>query len=148
MRGAGRGPWGQWSAGELASAIAAREVSCEEVVGSAVERMRESNSAINAVVDDLGDDAMRLAKERDQSMRDGGKPGPLQGVPIIIKENIDQRGRATPNGVAAFANVIAPDDDKIGMLRLIRRPAGDPAGQAGRSRSAHGPAPRPAAEAR
>jgi amidase len=29
---------------------------------------------------------------------------------VTIKENVDQRGKPTPNGVPAFQNVIAPDD--------------------------------------
>ena len=119
MSEAKRAPLWQWSACELATAVAARDISCEEVVGSAVQRMRETNSTINAVVDDLGDDAMRLAKEGDRALRDGAKPGPLHGVPVTIKENIDQRGRATPNGVAAFANIIAPDDAPV-VLNLLR----------------------------
>ncbi len=39
--------------------------------------------------------------------------GPLHGVPVTIKENVDQQGCATVNGVAAFKDVIAPADSPV-----------------------------------
>src|SRR5262245_43503676 len=118
MADANRPLW-QWSACELAEAVAARKVTAVEVVGSAVTRMRATNGKINAVVDDLGDAALREAEAHDKAMRDGGPIGPLHGVPVTIKENIDQKGRATPNGVVAFKDVIAPDDAPV--VRNVRR---------------------------
>ena len=43
-------PLWQWSACELAEAIAARKVTAVEAVGAAVTRMRATNGKINAVV--------------------------------------------------------------------------------------------------
>ena len=104
-------PLWQLSACELAEAIASGEISCSEAVTAAVERMRDRNGAINAVVDDLGNRAIA-----DAAALDADRPsarGPLFGVPVTIKENVDQTGLATPNGVAAFRNVIAPDDSPV-----------------------------------
>jgi amidase len=98
-------PLWQWSACELADAITARTVTAVEAVGSAVARMRATNGTINAVVDDLGDAALREAEAHDRAMRAGGPIGPLHGEPVTIKENVDQKGCATPNGVVAFKNV-------------------------------------------
>ncbi|MEO1719936.1 MAG: amidase, partial [Pseudomonadota bacterium] len=39
-----------------------------------------------------------------------GPVGPLHGVPITIKENVDQAGHATPNGVIAYKDVMASED--------------------------------------
>lgn len=100
----------QMSASDLARAIANKEISSLEAVGAAVARMHERNPHLNAVVDDLSDDALATAKEHDAVMAKSGPIGPLHGVPVTIKENIDQTGRATPNGVTAFKNIIAPDD--------------------------------------
>lgn len=103
-------PLWQWSACDLAEAIAGGKISAEDVVGATVARMRETNGAINAVVDDLGDEAMREAEAHDKTLKASGPIGPLHGVPVTIKENVDQKGRATPNGVTGFKDVIAPDD--------------------------------------
>ncbi len=104
-------PLWQFSACDLAEAIASRKVSCTEAVTSAVERMRDRNEAINAVVDDLGDTAIAEAAALDAA---GSSPGgPLHGVPVTIKENIDQTGLATPNGVTAFKDVMAPDNSPV-----------------------------------
>ncbi len=105
-------PLWQRSACQLADDIAAGRVTCLEAVSSAVDRMRERNEAMNAVVDDLGDRALQEAAALDA----GGLPdsrGALHGVPITIKENVDQTGLATPNGVTAFKDLIAPDDSPV-----------------------------------
>jgi amidase len=112
MAGPNRPLW-QWSACELAEAIAARKVTAAEAVGGAVARMRATNGKINAVVNDLGEAALREAEAHDQAMSAGGPIGPLHGVPITIKENVDQTGCATPNGVVAFKDVMAPDDAPV-----------------------------------
>lgn len=46
-------------------------------------------------------------------------PGPLLGVPVTIKVNVDQAGQATTNGLPALANLIAPADSPI--VRNLRR---------------------------
>jgi amidase len=106
-------PLWQWSACDLAEAIAARRVKTVEAVGSVVTRMRESNGKINAVVDDCSEEALRQAEAHDRELAENGPIGPLHGVPVTIKENVDQKGRATPNGVTAFKDVIAPDDAPV-----------------------------------
>jgi len=106
-------PLWQWSACDLAEAIAARRVTTVEAVSSVVTRMRETNGKINAVVDDCSEEALRQAEAHDREMARNGPVGPLHGVPVTIKENVDQNGRATPNGVTAFKNVIAPDDAPV-----------------------------------
>lgn len=112
-------PLWQASACDLAEAIAARAVSCEEAVGAAVERMRAVNPRLNAVVDDLGDEAMAEARAADRRLAERGTDGPLHGLPVTVKVNVDQKGRATTNGVAAWRDLIAPDDAPI--VRNLKR---------------------------
>lgn len=100
----------QMSACELASTIARGDISAHESVGAAVARMQDRNGVMNAVVDDLSDSAMAEAAALDESFARSGPKGPLHGVPVTIKENIDQTGRATPNGVAGLSGIIAPGD--------------------------------------
>ncbi len=106
-------PLWQWSACDLAAAIADRRLTAREAVEAAVTRMRTCNPRINAVVDDLSDAALARATELDRRMASGGPVGPLHGVPVTIKENIDQKGRPTPNGVTAYREVVAPADSPV-----------------------------------
>ena len=106
-------PLWQWSACELTSAIAAKQVSCAKVMESVVSRLHATNGRINAVVDDLSEAALVQARDYDREIAAGEALGPLHGVPVTIKENIDQNGRATPNGVTAYAGVIAADDSPV-----------------------------------
>ena len=105
-------PW-QLSACEAAQAIQRGELRVRDLIESAVGRMHAVNPALNAVTVDLGDQALREAEQADQALREGIRPGPLFGVPVTIKENVDVRGQATPNGVPAYADLIAPDDSPV-----------------------------------
>ena len=103
-------PLWQHSATDLAEVVSTGRVSSRDCVESVVERVRATNGSINAIVDDLGEDALRQADEHDRVLKSSGPIGPLHGIPVTLKENVDQKGCATPNGVAAMANLIAPDD--------------------------------------
>ncbi len=103
----------QMSACDLAAAIAAKQISASEAVEAAVARLNACNPKLNAVVDDLSEQAVEAARGLDRQMAAGGPVGPLHGVPVTIKENIDQKGLATPNGVTAYRSVIAPGDAPV-----------------------------------
>lgn len=106
-------PIWQWSAAETASAIKKRKVTSEEVVSAHIDRMHEVNAAINAVVVDLSNDAMKAAKAADRALAKGKNIGSLHGVPVTIKINIDVEGQANSNGVVAFKDNIAPGDSPV-----------------------------------
>ena len=99
-----------WSAVNTAAAIRQGEISCTEAVQAALDRLQTMNPAVNAVTVDLSEDAIKAARLADDVRTSGVALGPLHGVPITIKENTDQKGQTNPNGVAAFANVIANED--------------------------------------
>ncbi|MDA9009517.1 amidase family protein, partial [Alphaproteobacteria bacterium] len=106
-------PLWQLSASEQADAIASKTVTSVEVVSASIERMQATNPALNAVVDDLSESALAQAKEHDAIMATSGPIGPLHGVPVTIKVNVDQEGRASTNGVTALKDMIAPGDAPI-----------------------------------
>jgi len=100
----------RWSACELASAIRAGQIRSREAVESCLTRLREVNPQINAVVDVLHDEALADAERADAATMRHDPLGPLHGVPVTIKINVDCAGRATTNGVAAFKDRIASAD--------------------------------------
>jgi amidase len=92
-------PLWQWSACELAEAIAARKVSAAEAVGGAVARMRATNGKINAVVNDLGEAALREAQAHDKAMSAGGPIGPLMACRSRSKRTWIKRGAQRPTAL-------------------------------------------------
>ncbi|WP_377186412.1 amidase family protein [Ruegeria meonggei] len=89
------------------------ELSAEQAVQGAIDRMHQVNPDLNAVVEDLSVEALQKARALDQAVVGGASPGPLHGVPVTIKINVDQKGHATSNGVVALKDVIAPNDAPI-----------------------------------
>ncbi|MDX2008078.1 MAG: amidase [Meiothermus sp.] len=98
------------SAVEQAEGIRLRRFSSLEVMTSVVGRIRARNPALNAVVYDYTEEALEQAKVADAELASGKPLGRLHGVPVTVKENVDVRGKPTPNGMAALEKVIAPDD--------------------------------------
>src|SRR2546421_13104451 len=100
----------RWDAVEPAAAIRTRRISSHEATRSVLERLAAVNPALNAVTVLLADEALAAAERADTAVRRGDALGPLHGVPVTIKENVDQEGAATANGVPAFKDVIATTD--------------------------------------
>jgi amidase len=117
----------QWTAAELAAGISSGRISSVEATKSAIARMEAVNPAINAVVDAMPELALAAAKVADETLRKHGAQGPLHGVPMTVKVNVDFQGHATTNGVVALKDNIAKHDSstiaavKAGMLPIIGR---------------------------
>ncbi len=118
MRAMSKPLW-QASAVEIAAGIRERQFSCSGVMLSVVDRIRQLNPRLNAIVVDLTDQALAEADAADRALATGVEPGPLFGVPVTIKVNIDVEGQATTNGLPAFADLIAPSDSPV--VRNLRR---------------------------
>lgn len=97
----------------IAALVSARDVSAEEVARSALERLEAVNPAINAVVEYRPDAVLDAARKVDAAIADGRDPGPLAGVPVTIKVNVDQAGYATTNGVTLQRDLIAATNSPV-----------------------------------
>ena len=98
------------SARELASLIAAKEVSSTEVLDAHLARIESVNPALNAVVRILDDEARTAAAEADRAVAAGEELGPLHGVPISVKDNIDVVGDVSTQGIPMLAEIVATQD--------------------------------------
>ena len=104
------GPLWRLGAVELAGAIRRREVSSREVAESVLARVGACNPKLNALVEVHAEQALAAAAAVDAALARGEDPGPLAGVPVTIKVNVDQVGCATTNGLAALKTLIATED--------------------------------------
>jgi len=95
------------TATELAKRIRAREVSAREAATAGLERLEAVNPLINAVIDYRPEWVFNQADRIDAAIARGEDPGPLAGVPVTTKINIDQAGFATTNGTLLQKNLIA-----------------------------------------
>src|SRR3954453_9091202 len=108
------------SGGDVARAIASREVSSVEVVHAHLDRIEAVNSKVNAITRVVADEALQAAKEADAVVVEGGPLGPLHGVPFTVKEHIDVAGPATTQGLPALADAVAPvEAPVVARLRAI-----------------------------
>jgi amidase len=103
----------RWTAARMAAGIAAREISAREAVTACIDRLHAVNGAVNAVTFDLSAEALELADRADRAVQRGDTLPPLHGVPVTIKENVDQAGSPTTNGVVAYRDAIAHEDSAV-----------------------------------
>ena len=108
----------QLPATELAKRVRHRDVSAREVADAVLDRLEAVNPAINAVIEHRPDDVRRQADEVDRAIARGDDPGPLAGVPVTVKINVDQAEFATTNGTRLQENLIAhADSPVVGNIR-------------------------------
>ena len=103
----------EWSAKKITTAIRQKEVSAVEVTKAALARLQAVNPAINAVIDEMPEQALAAAEAIDQALARGDEAGILAGVPVTVKVNIDQHGFATTNGLRIQKNLIAETDNPV-----------------------------------
>ena len=101
------------TASELAPLVAARQISVKEAVSSVLKRIEAVNPALNAIVQRMDDQALAAAEAADIGLARGETPGPLTGVAVTIKVNVDQVGYATTNGLRTQATLGAEFDSPV-----------------------------------
>src|SRR5690606_6770866 len=88
-------------------------VSAVEITESTLERLAAVNPSINAVVREMPEEALAAARAIDAAIARGDDPGPLAGVPVTTKENVDQLGFATTNGLRLQRDLAAREDSPV-----------------------------------
>ncbi|SDO02140.1 amidase [Paenibacillus sp. yr247] len=94
----------------LQRAMEMSEISAVELVTLYVKRIETHNSRINAVLE-INPDVLEIAQQLDEERRERGSRGPLHGIPILLKDNIDTGDRMhTSAGSLALAQSVAAED--------------------------------------
>ncbi|CAG9134381.1 unnamed protein product [Plutella xylostella] len=113
------------SATTLSLMIRSKQVTSEEVVTAYIERCKEVNPYLNAIVEPRYEVALREARSidkmiasTDRTAEDLGKEYPLLGVPMTVKESIAVEGMSNDCGtVKPYRN---PAKKDAAIVRLAR----------------------------
>jgi Asp-tRNA(Asn)/Glu-tRNA(Gln) amidotransferase A subunit family amidase len=104
---------------ELAMSVRSRAVSAEALVAESLGRIERLDGPINAVVLTRGDGAFADAAAIDARLAAGDDPGPLAGLPLLVKDNEDAVGLPTTFGslLRAHAAPAVRDCEAVARLR-------------------------------
>lgn len=97
---------------EIYSAILTGETTACEVTAQYLERIEAYDDELNSIIT-VNPDAMERAQSLDEAFASAGPVGPLHGIPIILKDNIDTDDMPTTAGNVLFEDTIPPDDAYI-----------------------------------
>ncbi|HEY6226305.1 MAG TPA: amidase family protein, partial [Verrucomicrobiae bacterium] len=101
---------------ELQSAMANHSQSAVSLAKAYLRRIREidqSGPAVNSVIE-VNPDALHIARELDRERKSRGVRGPMHGIPVLLKDNIDTHDRMmTTAGSLALLGSIAPRDSFV-----------------------------------
>lgn len=95
-----------------------RTLSPVELTKSVLGRIEELNPRLNAYITVAPELAMAQAQQAEREIARGGWRGPLHGVPIGLKDNIDTAGIRTTGGSRPFTARM-PDRDSA-VVTLLR----------------------------
>lgn len=103
----------EMEASRIVSGIRKCEFSARDVVSDCIARMRALEPSLNAIITPLAEEALARAECIDGVVSSGGDPGPLCGVPVIVKDNMCMRGVRTTCGSRILGNWKPPYDATI-----------------------------------
>ncbi len=103
---------------KLAGDVAARRVSAVRLVNEALGRVAARDPDLNAVVALRRDEALAEAAVLDRQLTDGAAPGPLCGLPLLVKDLEDVTGMVTTAGSLLFAQHPPATRDSRTVQRL------------------------------
>jgi aspartyl-tRNA(Asn)/glutamyl-tRNA(Gln) amidotransferase subunit A len=102
---------------EAAARIRSRSVTSTQLVEACLERIQVYNPKLNAYITVMRAEALTKARELDAEQAVGRFRGPLHGIPIALKDNIDTAGTRTTAASALFDDRV-PSQDAEATRRL------------------------------
>ena len=100
---------------DIQSAFDSGVLTSEELVKQYLARIKQydkNGPKINSIIT-LNPQALKIAAELDAERKSNGARGPLHGIPVLLKDNIDTYDLPTTNGSAVLKDVVPPDDATI-----------------------------------
>ena len=107
---------------DVQTAYAAGEFTAVELTRAYLDQIDRYEGHYNAMIS-MNADALAIAAALDQEYATAGPRGPLHGVPVVIKDNLDYGGLVTTAGFAGFSEAtggidMVPADDATAVARL------------------------------
>jgi amidase len=104
------------SAREMAAGVAEGRFSAVDLADAALARVEDVNGAVNAICT-LNPQARDEAAAADARLKSGAAPRPLEGVPFVVKDNIETKGLRTTFGSLTRQDFV-PETDGVCVERL------------------------------
>lgn len=105
-------------ASEALDLFRSRDLSPVELLEAVLQRIDAVNPQVNALTEQLVNEARESARNAEQRYRSGGSLAPLLGLPIAAKEKHSLAGHVLSNGLVAQRHVVArADHPVIGRIR-------------------------------
>jgi aspartyl-tRNA(Asn)/glutamyl-tRNA(Gln) amidotransferase subunit A len=101
------------SLADASARIRAGTVTSTELVTACLARIDVYNPKVNAFITVTRDAALAQAKILDAEQRAGRLRGPLHGIPIALKDNIDTAGVRTTAASAVFDDRVPTEDAEV-----------------------------------
>ena len=102
---------------EASRKIHSGEISCTELTRACIDRAKIYNPKVNAFITLMHQEALTQAEQLDVEAKSGKFRGPLHGIPLALKDNIDTAGTRTTGGSAVFEDRV-PEEDAFVVRRL------------------------------
>lgn len=105
----------------IQSRISSGELSAEKITDLYLQRIEEIDRRgplLNSVIE-VNPDAAAIARALDEELRTSGPRGPLHGIPVLLKDNIDTNDRmhTTAGSLALVKASTPPDAPLVSRLR-------------------------------
>ena len=84
-----------------------------ELTQACLKRIKSYNGPLNAFIAVTEDQALQAAREAEAEQRRGKWRGPLHGIPIALKDNIDTAGIRTTGASEVFKDRIPSEDAEV-----------------------------------
>lgn len=101
------------SLAEASARIRSRATTPTNLVQACLKRIEVYNPKLNAFITVTRDQALAQARELDAEQRAGKLRGPLHGIPVALKDNIDTAGLRTTAASAVFDDRIPGEDAEV-----------------------------------
>ncbi len=107
---------------DIQTAYAAGEFTAVEVTTAFLDQIDHYEDHYNALIS-MNPDALAIAAALDEEYASTGPRGPLHGVPVVIKDNLDYGGLVTTAGFSGFSEAtggvdMIPQEDAVAVARL------------------------------